>query len=296
MSTVPTQTWRPKKWSKVGPHKEFDTRVMLQAANAVSHGYKRILIIANDTDIIVLGISFFSDIGVDKLWVSFGIGNKLRNISTHDICSTMSSTKAKALSVFHALTGTDNTSFFSGTGKKSAYAKWSTRPELTTTLCHLMDKPETPSSDDIAVIESFVISLYSVSCTLTDVNQALAAFAQSSRTFEYLPPTRAALVEHVKRKTHQAGYVWGQSIIAKQVLPSPSLWGWVKSETGWVPFWTAIPRAAKVMNVLISCGCTTSCTGRCSCYKRGIVCTARCRCSGHCYGRSNRPPTPPSNQ
>ena len=37
-------------------HEEFDTRVMLYAANAVSHGYKRILIIANDTDIIVLGI------------------------------------------------------------------------------------------------------------------------------------------------------------------------------------------------------------------------------------------------
>ena len=27
-------------------HEEFDTRVMLHAANAVSHGYKRILIIA----------------------------------------------------------------------------------------------------------------------------------------------------------------------------------------------------------------------------------------------------------
>ena len=29
---------------------QFDTSVMLHAANAVSHGYKRILIIANDTD------------------------------------------------------------------------------------------------------------------------------------------------------------------------------------------------------------------------------------------------------
>ena len=187
-------------------HEEFDTRVMLHAANAVSHGYKRILIIANDTDIIVLGISFFSDIGADKLWVSFGIGNKLRNISINDICSTMSSAKAKALPAFHALTVSDNTSFFSGTGNKSAYAKWSTRPELTTTLCHPMDKPETPSSDDIAVIESFFISLYSVSCTLTDVNQARQQiFAQSSRTFEYIPQTKAALVEHVKRTTHQAG-------------------------------------------------------------------------------------------
>ena len=96
-------------------HGEFDTKVMLHAANAVSHGYKGILIIANDTDIIVLGISFFSDIGAGKLWVSFGIGNKLRNISIHDICSTMSSAKAKALPAFNALTESDKTSFFSGT-------------------------------------------------------------------------------------------------------------------------------------------------------------------------------------
>ena len=65
-------------------HEEFDTRVLSHAANAVSNGYKRILTIANDTDIIVLGISLFSYIGADKLWVSHGIGNKLRKISIHD--------------------------------------------------------------------------------------------------------------------------------------------------------------------------------------------------------------------
>ena len=77
-------------------HEEFDTtRVMLHAANALSHGYKRILIIANDTYIIVLVISFFSDIGADILRVSFGIGNTLRNISNHDVCNTMSSPRQK---------------------------------------------------------------------------------------------------------------------------------------------------------------------------------------------------------
>ena len=97
----------------------------------------------------------------------------------------MSSDKAKAPPALHTLTGSYNTSFFSGTGKKSA--KWSTRPELTATLCHLMDKPETPSSDYINVIESFVISLYSVTCTLTDANQARQQiFAQSSRSFKYI--------------------------------------------------------------------------------------------------------------
>ena len=117
----------------------------------------------------------------------------------------MSSAKAKALPAFHALTGSDNTSFFYGTGKKSAHAKWSTRPELTATLCHLMDKPETPSLDDIAVTEIFVISLYSVYCTLTDVNQARQQiFAQSSRTFEYLPPTSTLKERHTKRDMYGA--------------------------------------------------------------------------------------------
>ena len=84
-------------------HAEFDTRVMLHATIAVLHGYNRILIIAKDTGLIIQGISFFSDIGADIMLVPLGIGNTLRNISIHDIYSTMSSTKAKPLPAFHAL-------------------------------------------------------------------------------------------------------------------------------------------------------------------------------------------------
>ena len=138
-------------------------------------------------------------------------------------------------------------------------------------LCHLMDKPETPSSDGIAVIESFVISLYSVSCTLTDVNQA-----------------RQQKERHTKLDMYGANP-------SSPSKCSPSLSGWLKLEIGSVPSRTALPRAAKVMNVLISCGCTTSCTGKCPCYNMGSMCTTRCRCSGHSYVRSNPPHTPPSN-
>ena len=218
--------------------------------------------------------------------MSFGMGKKLRYISIHNICSVMCLAKVYALPAFHALTGCDNTSFFSGTGKKSAYLKWATPPDLTTTLCHLMERPLVPSSEDIEVIERFVVTLYSVTCSFTEVNKARQQiFAQSSRTFEYLPPTKAALIEHTKRATYQAGYVWGQSLVAEQVLPSPGSWGWVESECGWQPFWTPLPRAAKALEELVSCGCTKSCAGKCSCYKRGLVCTARCKCGGTCYGQ-----------
>jgi len=74
--------------------------------------------------------------------------------------------------------------------------------------------------------ESFVVSLYSATSTLTEVNKARQQiFSQLTRTFEYLPPTKAALVEHIKRATFQAGYAWGQSLVAEQALPSPASWG-----------------------------------------------------------------------
>ncbi len=110
-------------------HEEFDTRVMLHAANASPQGYERILIVANDTNIVVLGISFFTEIGAEKVWICFGTRKRLKYISIHQICNAMSPAQVRALPAFHALTGCDNTSFFSGTGKKSAYKKWETRPD-----------------------------------------------------------------------------------------------------------------------------------------------------------------------
>ena len=157
-------------------HEEFDTRVMLHAANAASQGYKRILIIANDTDVVVLAVSFFNEIGAEKLWVTFGKGKKIRYISIHDVCNAMSPEKTRALPGFHALTGCDNASFFSGTG---AYLKWATRPELTTALCHLMERPLTFPFEDIKVFKSFVVSLYSATSTLTEVNKACQQYFPS---------------------------------------------------------------------------------------------------------------------
>ena len=136
-------------------------------------------------------------------------------------------------------------------------------------VMHLMDMLEIPSSDHIAVTGSFVISLYSVYRTLTNVNQTYQQiFAQSSHTFEYLPPTKSVLAEPVKRATNLKP--------VRTILDCP-------------------PRAVKAMPELTCCRCTTSCTGRRSCYKKDLVCTARCGCSGHFYGRSNPPTMPPSN-
>ena len=87
-------------------HEKLDIRVMLHAANASSQGYKCILIVANDPGIIALGISFYAEIGTEKLYM--GIILSKQKVKVHSYPShlnTMSPAKACALPAFHALTG-----------------------------------------------------------------------------------------------------------------------------------------------------------------------------------------------
>lgn len=69
--------------------------------------------------------------------------------------NTLSPTKAHPLPpVFHALTRSDNSSFFSGKSKKSPYGKWSTLPDLTNALCHLIERPLTRRLAVLCVLPS----------------------------------------------------------------------------------------------------------------------------------------------
>ena len=101
-----------------------------------------------------------------------------------------------------------------------------------------------------------MIVLYSRTCPHQTVNEARQAlFAQGNKSIENVPPTQAALDQHIKRAAYQAGHVWGQALEPMQVLPSPAEWGWPQSPEGWSPKWTILAEVSKVCSELISCGC-----------------------------------------
>ena len=58
-------------------------------------------------------------------------------------------------------------------------------------------------------------------------------------------------------------------------LPSPEEWGWSLSETGFSPYWTALPEASLAIRYLIKCLCgpDLGCVGRCKCVKVEFLCT-----------------------
>lgn len=100
-------------------HEEADTRMLFHAANVASM-CPRIVIWSPDTDVAVLCVYHFAklnEVGASELWLHTGVKDKTRYIPIHDISSSLGSALTGVLPGFHALTGCDLTSCFSGIGK-----------------------------------------------------------------------------------------------------------------------------------------------------------------------------------
>ena len=163
-----------------------------------------------DTDVVVVAVAVAQDLQPeDELWLAFGTGKGFRYLAANAIAAGLGPEKSQALPVFHALNGCDTASSFAGHGKKTAWALWIVFPELTNAYI---------PQDVITKIERFVILLY-------DRNHPMLSVLS-------IPPTNAALEEHLKRAVYQGGHVWGQMLVPTPELPSPCKWGCSKTSEG----------------------------------------------------------------
>ena len=83
---------------------------------------------------------------------------------------------------------------------------------------------------------------------------------------------------------YQAAFVWTQSLIPMQNLPSPDEWGWNKQGNSFVACCMTQPSVSEAFKEHTKCGCKADkgCSGRCSCKKVGLPCTEICKCGGMC--------------
>ena len=129
-------------------------------------------------------------------------------------------------------------------------------------------------------LERFVVLMYDRTSGCLEVNEARKQlFIQKPRTLETIPPTKAALEQHIKRASYHAR-CWSQASVQNPQLPSSFDWGWIKKEGERQPIWTTLAEAAKSYHELICCKCKQGCIRRCKCVKAGLKCTALCLCSG----------------
>ncbi len=138
------------------------------------------------------------------------------------------------------------------------------------------------SESTLSVLGRYVVLLYDRTSGLESVNDARKwLFTKKSRTLENIPPTQAALKQHVKRASYQAN-CWNKALIRNPELPSPGEWGWCTDTAGWHPLWTTLPEASESCHELIRCGCKKGCNNRCKCVKAALKCTPLCHCNGAC--------------
>lgn len=265
-------------------HEEADTRILLHAMDAVEKGYRQIMLRTVDTDVVVLAVSTVVLLENTQLWIAFGTGKHLRYIPAHQIATSLGAEKARALPMFHAFTGCDTVSSFAGKGKKTAFDSWKSFDAVTEVFARLVTRPGSFDEDCMSILESYVVYMYDRGSAETTVNSARKQmFTCKGRSFDTIPPTRAALLQHAKRATYQGGHVWGQTHVRDPDLPSPELWGWsTNPKLGWTPIWTLLPEAAMSCSELLRCGCKKECRGLCKCVRAHLKCTSLCHCSGNC--------------
>ena len=180
-------------------------------------GHRRTLIKTNDADVVVLAVSVAENLPADEIWISSGTGKHLRHLAAHEYTKKIGQQKAKALPLFHAITGCDTVSCLGGKGRKTAWDVWNVYPALTNVLCRFMLMLEKVDDNFMAVAERSVVLLYYRSSAIVYVKQP--------RNLENSSPTRAAVEKHTMCAVVQGENIWYQVLLTQPVIPPPSAWG-----------------------------------------------------------------------
>lgn len=192
----------------------------------MQHGSQNVVVRTVDTDVLVLCIAFyapFKSLGLQNLWVFFDTGAKRLYLAAHLMADALGD-KASAFPGFHAFTGCDTVSFFSYKGKKSAWKTWNSQSDKATKAFQAISSPSLSSIPDdvVKVLASFTVQMYNPLSTATNTDTPRKElFCSQNKPIHLIPPTSAALYQHILRAAYQAGQVWGRSYDMDNVTPSP---------------------------------------------------------------------------
>ena len=216
-------------------------RLMIQCVRA---NYKLITIRTVDTDVLLLTMSNRHHAGNFGCYVQvmFVTGNTTKMYDINAIAMQLVEDVCKGIPFFHAFSGCDSVSSFFNVGKCKIWDRWDEfedQESLTKTFGELSSTPETITSEQLQIIEKFVVFFYfGKTREPLDINyHRMNDFEHSAHgNLRLLPPCRAALTEQIKRATYEGG--WVASLCKRDVeLPDPQLYGKIVVDGKYLPKW-----------------------------------------------------------
>ena len=178
---------------------EADTRVFLHIKDIATQGAEKVKLKTVDTDVIVIAMAMFPRLNLEELWIEFGSGKNKSYYPIHQLYHHYGRDKCQALLFFHSFTGCDQVSYFNSAKKKSAWKTWNSFPEITTDFLKLSKAPTLEIVEtSFPMIERFTALMYKRTTNATSVDEVRREmFVKDGRDLETIPPTSAALLQHI---------------------------------------------------------------------------------------------------
>ena len=173
---------------------------------------------------------------------------------------------------FHAITGCDTVSYFSGHSNKSAWAVFVEYHDLLKDL----GKSATLSKEVIQDAEKFICHICKSSTE--NCNDAQLKMFTKCHAPELMPPTSDAAKFHIEHANYQS-LMWKQACHPKPDIPLPTDSGWKLDDGLLAPILTTLPPIPEACKDIVSCSCTKGCvSNKCTCRKWNLQCTEACKC------------------
>ena len=205
---------------------EADTKMLLCASFASTLGVENIKIITVDTDVLVLAIYHQQFIDC-SIFLEYGTGNHTRLYDIRE--NSIPPNIINVLPSFHAITGCDSTSSFSGVGKGKAY-KVLVNEERFIDAISIIGEEINLQHVAVKDIEEYICSLYGAKDS-SDINELRYTMFTSGKKLpdpQRLPPTADALKLHLKRYNYQV-LEWKKALDRNFELPDSDGHGWCKN-------------------------------------------------------------------
>uniref|UniRef100_UPI00358E4F58 protocadherin-15 n=1 Tax=Myxine glutinosa TaxID=7769 RepID=UPI00358E4F58 len=190
----------------------------IKAGTRIKRKQRRRPLCLRDTDVLLLLLAHYDKMGCTRLYMKAGMSKAPKYFPVHEI--RMSADQVDTLLAFHAVTGCDSVSQFSGHVKETA---WQVFQQHHTDLIGLGKGPLT---EKIATsTEKFICKIYGVP-EVDTCNKARVKLFCIGRAQETLPPTSDAAKFHIMRSHYQAS-VWNQAHSPYPDLPPVTEMGWM---------------------------------------------------------------------
>ena len=255
--------------------------------------WREVFVWSPDTDVLNLLLHLASSGRLDSLThlkMLTGKGSKFREIDIMKRVRALGPSKCQGLIGFHNFSGADWGGKFVGISKKTwvdAYFKLDEEDPAVHSFKDLGEglvpeelvDGELPSL--VKPLERFLCQVYGSSTGPTSVRTLRWELWRSKNMEgEMLPPTRSALLPHIRRVNYVA--MRDKSYHTNHpALPPIEENGWNVENGVFIPVMClALPAPLAVIE-LVKCKCKTGCVmAACSCSKNNLPCTPLCKCYG----------------